>query len=112
PDRMLYSVPYDFDMSGLVHPPYAIPARGLPIQTVDQRLYRGPCQTPELVDPILANFNAKRPEGMALPDAIAGMNRSTRQEARAFLEGFYSSIKSAGDVKRLFVEGCSKAPTM
>jgi len=112
PDRTLYPVPYDFDISGLVHPPYAIPDRRLPIKSVLERLYRGPCRTQGQVDPILANFNAKKDLILALPDRISDMDKASRQDAKSFLESFYSSIKNEKDVRRLFVDGCSKAPTM
>lgn len=112
PDRMLYPMPYDFDITGLVHPPYAIPARALPIKSVVDRLYRGPCRTQEQIDPILANFNAKKDLVMGLLDQIPGMDKASRQDAKNYLDSFYSSVKNTKDVKRLFVEGCSKAPTM
>jgi hypothetical protein len=112
PDRMTYTVPYDFDISGLVHPPYAIPARGLSIKSVDERLYRGPCRPIEQVDPILANFNAKRELIDALPASIPGFTKESRLAVKTFLDGFYGSIKNPKDVRRLFVDGCSKAPTM
>ena len=112
PDRRLHTVPYDFDVSGLVHPPYAIPARGLPIKTVQDRLYRGPCRAVDQVQPILANFIAKKDLVMGLVDAIADMDKMSRQEAKVFLNGFYSEIKSERNVKWLFLEGCLKAPAM
>ena len=110
-EKLWYPIPYDFDVSGLVHPPYAIPARGLNIKAVTDRLYRGPCQTPEKTDPTIANFVAKKPLIMALPDAIAGMDRASRDDAKMFLESFYSEIKNPKDVKRIFVD-CKKATTM
>ncbi len=71
--RLMYTVPYDFDLAGAVHPPYAIPDRRLGISSVTDRLYRGPC----------------------------------------YFEGFYSTINNAKDVKRLFIDACSKPrPTM
>jgi hypothetical protein len=109
---MLYPVPYDFDVSGLVHPPYAIPAKSLPIKSVDERLYRGPCRTLEQVEPILANFTSKKASVMGLLDTIPGIVGTSRQEARTFLDTFYSTINNQRNVKRLFVENCSKAPAM
>ena len=41
-----YAVPYDFDYSGLVDAGYAVPGKNLPITSVRDRLYRGPCRTP------------------------------------------------------------------
>jgi hypothetical protein len=112
PNRMLYPVPYDFDMTGLVHPPYAVPDRRLPIASVRERLYRGPCRTLEQVEPILATFNARKELVIALADRIADLGKASRQEAKNYLEGFYSSVKNQKDVKGLFVEGCSKASAM
>ena len=111
PDRTLYTVPYDFDISGLVHPPYAIPSRELMIKSVQDRLYRGPCLAQELVDPIVANFVAKKDLILALPAAIPEMDKSSRDDVKSYLDSFYSSIKNSKDVKRLFCD-CKDKPTM
>jgi hypothetical protein len=111
PGRNLYTVPYDFDISGLVHPPYATPDRQLMIKSVQDRLYRGPCLAPELVDPIVANFVAKKDQILALPAAIPEMDKSSREDAKAYLDSFYSAIKTSKDVKRVFSD-CKPKPTM
>jgi len=111
PDKSLHVVPYDFDLSGLVNPPYAVPARGLMIKSVTDRLYRGPCRSEERVDPYVANFTAKKDEIVALPDSVPGMTKATREETRRYIDDFYGSIRSAKDVKRLFVS-CSPKPYM
>jgi hypothetical protein len=112
PDRKLYSVPYDFDISGLVHPPYAIPDRNLMIKSVIDRMYRGPCRTPELINPILANFNAKKDQVMALYESLPDLKKEMRREAKDYLDEFYSTIKNDRNVKRLFNEGCAKREGM
>jgi hypothetical protein len=111
PDKSLHVIPYDFDLSGLVNAPYAIPARGLMIKSVTDRLYRGPCRRQEQVDPYIANFVAKRDAIRALPDTIPGMTRTTRDEVKSFIDGFYGSIRSTKDVRGLFVT-CSPKSTM
>src|SRR5262249_8534812 len=103
PDRTLYTVPYDFDITGLVHPPYAIPSRQLPIKSVIDRLYRGPCRPQEQVDPILANFNAKKDQVFGLLDQIQGMDKASKQDAKDYFDSFYSAVKGTKDVKRIFV---------
>jgi hypothetical protein len=112
PDRTLYTIPYDFDMTGLVNPPYAIPDRQFPIKSVKERLYRGPCRTLAEIEPIAAQFNAQKVRVMALPDTIPDLDKSSREEARSFLEEFYASIKDRDGVKRVFVDRCTKAPAM
>ena len=47
----------------------------------------------------------------ALPDAIPGFERATRDTVRSFINSFYSSIKTPKDVRGLFVN-CSPKSTM
>jgi hypothetical protein len=111
PDKSLHVIPYDFDLSGLVNAPYAVPARGLMIKTVTDRIYRGPCRNQERVDPYVANFVAKKDEIRALPESIPGMSKQIREDTRRYIDEFYSAIKTPKDVKGLFVS-CSPKPYM
>jgi hypothetical protein len=111
PDKTVHPVAYDFDFSGLVHPPYAVPARALMLTSVRDRVYRGPCLNQERVDPYLANFIAKKDQLRALIGEIPGMDKASREDAKSYLDSFYSAIKSEKDTRRLFVN-CSDKPTM
>jgi hypothetical protein len=111
PDKSVHPIPYDFDFSGLVHPPYAVPDHALMIASVRDRVYRGPCRRPEQIEPYLANFVAKKDLLRALPDEIPGLDKPSKQDSRAYLDEFYSAVKSTKDIKRLFVE-CADKPTM
>lgn len=110
-DKSLHAVPYDFDFSGLVNAPYALPARGFLLKNVTERLYRGPCRSQELVDPYVANFVAKKEIVRALPDEIPGFSRLSRDDTRNYIDGFYGAIKTSKDVRGLFVS-CSPKSTM
>lgn len=112
PDRTLYPVPYDFDITGLVHPPYAAPARGLRIKTVQERFYRGACRAVEQVAPTIQGFLSHRDEIMAIPAAIPDLDRDSRNEMRTYLDTFFSAIRNQHEVKRMFVDQCASAPTM
>ena len=61
--------------------------------------------------PYIANFVAKKETLRALPDAIPGLDKSSREDAKSYLDGFFSAIKTTKDVKRLFVE-CKDKSTM
>ena len=111
PDKTLHVIPYDFDLSGLVNAPYAVPARGFMIKSVTERVYRGPCRNQEMVDPYIANFVAKKDAVRALPDSVPGLSRQSRDEARSYIDSFYGAIRSSKDVKGLFVS-CAAKPTM
>ena len=112
PDRSLFSVPYDFDMAGLVSATYAIPDKRLPISSVKERLYRGPCRTQEQLDAALTTFRAQKDRVLALPDSIPDLSKGSVNDAKNYLEDFYDAIKDPKDVKRLFVDGCKQTPTM
>ena len=96
PDRTLLGVPYDFDLSGLVHAPYAMPDRRLGLRSVVDRLYRGPCRTTDEFDAAAAPFRAKHGEMLALVDAIA---RPRPEPARRH-EGIYRRRSSGRSTSR------------
>ena len=62
------------------------------------------------MDPYVANFVAKKDVIRALPDQIPGFSRPSRDESRNYIDGFYSSINSPKDVRRLFVEAAVRNP--
>jgi hypothetical protein len=101
---------YDFDVSGLVNPPYAVPDRRLHLSSVRQRLYRGPCLTPAELEPTLAEFRARRSEILALCDAEAGFTDATRAAVKDYLAEFFDIIASPGRTKFLFIDRCHDAP--
>jgi hypothetical protein len=109
PDKSLHPIPYDLDYSGLVNTPYARPARGILIKSVTERVYRGPCKRPEQIDPYVANFNAKKDLIKALPDSIPGLDRTSKDDTKSYIDSFFSSIKSPRDAKRVFVDCADKA---
>ena len=105
-------MPYDFDLSGFVHAPYASPDPRIGIRSVLDRLYRGPCRTAEEFEAAASALRAKRGDMLALIDSMADLDRDARVEAKEFLESFFRSIEKPGAVKKQFVDGCKPAPTM
>jgi len=103
---VLYPVPYDFNHTGLVNAHYAIPSPKLPITSVVDRLYRGPCRKPPEVEVVLARFRAAETEVMDLSDAVPDLDKTHRRKAKKYLEEFYSTIGRPASVKRLFVDRC------
>ena len=112
PNRTLTLVPYDFDLSGFVHAPYAIPDRRLGLRSVVDRLYRGPCRTAEEFEAAAAPFRGKRADMLALVDGFKDLEQTARREVRDYLEGFFRQIENRGAVKKTFVDGCKTQPTM
>jgi len=112
PDRTLTAVPYDFDLSGLVHAPYAMPDHRLGLRSVTDRLYRGPCRSADEFDAAAAPFRARRTDMLALVDAMRDLEQGTRSEMKEYVEGFFRAIDRPASIKKALVDACKQAPTM
>ena len=111
-EGILRPVGYDFDVSGLVNPPYGAPDRRMNLSSLRERRYRGPCLGLETLEPALAELRAKRAEILALYDAERGLGATERQTAKDYLAEFFDIISSARRSKTLFVERCRPASGM
>ena len=110
--RVLYPVPYDFDLSGLVDTSYALVDKKLNINSVRDRLYRGPCRTEAELEPALEKFRATKPQVLALYDSLPDLDPGYSRDARKYLEEFYALITRPDRVKKVLVDGCTRAPGM
>lgn len=111
-DRVLYTVPYDFDFSGLVNTRYSEPDKQLGIRSVRERLYRGPCRTEADLEPLLERFRARKSDLMAVYDSQADLSANGRRGAQRFLQEFYSVIERRDQVRKILVNGCTKTAGM
>jgi hypothetical protein len=107
----IYSVPYDFDIAGIVNTRYAdrlfgTAERNLGIRRVRERVYRGLCWSAQHLADAFALFNEKR-------DAIYALYREQRElhpeilkETLEYLDEFYETINDPRKVKREFTSKC------
>ncbi|PYP70811.1 MAG: hypothetical protein DMD41_14045, partial [Gemmatimonadetes bacterium] len=102
--HVYFAVPYDFDWSGVISPPYAIPDSRLGLRTVRDRLYRGYCRTPEELAPYLAAFNAVKDSIYALYRGQEGLEQGRVEEALKYYDEFYRTINDPRRVKRAFID--------
>ena len=103
-----FVVPYDFDYSGLADADYANPSKALPIVSVHERLFRGPCRTAAEWQPYVAQLREVKSKAMALVEAPE-LSASYRQEARSYLEQFYRMLDQPAAFKRAILDPCVKA---
>ena len=112
PNRTLIAVPYDFDLSGFVHAPYAAPDRNLGLRSVVDRKYRGPCRTTEEFEAAAAPFRAKRAELLAVVEGMRDLESAARSEMKDYLESFFRTIEKPSTIKKQFVDGCKNGAMM
>jgi len=94
PGELLTAVPYDFDYSGLVDAPYAVPPEGLPINDVRQRNYRGYCMHLSQARGLAAQLSSRRGEFLGLFAIIPGLSPGTQAKAAGYLQGFFGDVDS------------------
>lgn len=92
PPGVYHPVPYDFDFSGIIRTPYARPDPRLPIRSVRERLYRGPCPEMSQLTPLFAEFNAKKDTMYAMYRATPGLDPKRLEDALKYLDEFYKTI--------------------
>jgi hypothetical protein len=99
-------VPYDFDFSGLVNPPYATPPDQLNISSVRQRMFRGYCMHNPHVMAAAAQMRSARAQLLAALAATPGLDPGRRQKAEAFLQPFFAEIATDADVSSKLLKRC------
>jgi hypothetical protein len=102
----LMPVAYDFDSSGLVNPPYALPPAGVPIRNVRTRYYRGYCQFNAQVTAAAQEALAKRGELMAAVDATPALTSRGKNSARQYLEAFFGDISDPAHLQQQIIGHC------
>lgn len=106
PPGIYHPVPYDFDFSGIIRTPYARPDPRLPIRSVRERLYRGPCPEMTQLAPIFAEFNAKQDTIYTMYRALPGLDPKRVEEAIKYLEDFYKTINDPKKARSEFRWQC------
>ncbi len=104
--RELIPVAYDFDSSGFVDAPYALPPVGMPIRTVRERNYRGLCQFNAQAIDAAHDVLGKR---TVLLESLAGtpyLAERSKQSAIQYLEEFFQQIADADQFKRNILDKC------
>lgn len=102
----LIPVAYDFDYSGLVDAPYAVPPAQIKVRSVRQRHFMGYCRHNNAVLAAAAEFRAKRPALESVFSQIPGLEERTRRKALSYLAGFYQDIASDDAVRANLIKDC------
>ncbi|HSA57826.1 MAG TPA: hypothetical protein VLE53_19090 [Gemmatimonadaceae bacterium] len=111
-DGNIMPIAYDLDFSGLVGTRYATPDPRLPIRSVRERLYRGPCRTMEDYEPHLKVYREKEAEILALYESFPGLDSRYRQDTGRFLRDFFGLLKRPADLKVTLVDTCKRQPSV
>jgi hypothetical protein len=88
------TIPYDFDYSGLVDAPYAVPPEAIAVPSVKSRYYRGFCRHNAEALRAAADIRAQGPALLGIIGQIPQLKDGTRRKATAFLARSLADIAS------------------
>lgn len=102
----MYSVPYDFDMTGFVNAPHARPNSRFGLRNVRDRLYRGRCVHNAYLNDAAATFVAQREAIYDLVNSQAQLTNGTRKAQIRFIDSFFKDIEDDSEIEKNLREDC------
>ena len=99
------AVPYDFDYSGLVDAPYAVPPEGIDIPGVKTRVFWGLCRD-EGYTSTIQFYKSIQPKILEEVKNADYMDEKSRTEVQSYLAEFYADINNPNTVKKDIDQAC------
>lgn len=100
------TIPYDFDYSGLVDAPYAVPPEAINVASVKTRRFRGFCRHNAETLKAAAEIRDQRAALLAIIAQVPQMSDGTKRKATAFIERGLSDIASDQAVTQNLLKTC------
>jgi len=85
-------IPYDFDYSGLVNAPYAIPHPQIPIKHVRERFLQWRGKSKKELIPICRKFKAQKAAMIQACEGLSYLEAETKADMIDFLETFFEDV--------------------
>ena len=95
-DKQIIPLPYDFDMSGLVDPSYAVANEALGLRDIQDRAYRGFKRDEALMNDVRSQFLNNKEAFFAIIDGFKTQfdNPKEHQEVVDYIASFFDVIES------------------
>ncbi len=104
-----YTVPYDFDHSGIVAAPYARPPEELGLRSVQERRFRGYCLTEKkTLEEVVAFYQRKKPEVYNVYKDCRYIDAKYVNATQRFLDGFYETLNDPKKLNAALDFPCNK----
>lgn len=103
---VLRPVAYDMDWSGAIATRYARPDARLPIRSVRERLYRGPCMSEDDLASLTQLFVEKKDAIYALYSDLPGLKPDVAKRTLEYFDEFYKTVGDKRRAKREIIDAC------
>lgn len=109
-DKTVIPLAYDFDMTGMVMPPYAQVSNLVDIKSVDERLYRGFCRDEEIMQTVRQEFLDKEVSKYAEIDKVLHLvDQSEAKYMKSYLADFFKIMKNDRSFNANILQACRSA---
>lgn len=106
-ERTVVPLAYDFDMTGLVNPPYAQVSNLVDIEKVTDRLYRGFCREEAITQTIRKEFIAKEQSIYSVVNRYSDwLSTGDKKEIDRFLRDFFEILNNDRSFEKFVVNAC------
>lgn len=105
-DDLYYTIPYDFDQSGLIDAEHAAPNPRFGITTVKSRLYRGRCVNNHLLPQTFQLYRDNRQDIEALITEQAELTPATKRRMLKYVDDFFKTTDNPKRAERRIVKEC------
>lgn len=102
----LVAIPYDFDFSGIVNAPNAVPNTDQGVERIGQRVYHGYCANNGHVEASISRFTEARDALYALVADQGELEPNVRENIARYMDGFYEVIDDPREVERQIIGEC------
>jgi len=101
-----WSIPYDFDLTGLVEPPHVILNPKFRQSSIRQRIYRGRCYNNEFIPASLQKFRDSRPEIEAVIAGVTELSDRHRKRVDSYVKSVYKLLDNEDKLIKKFEKAC------
>jgi hypothetical protein len=102
----LIPVPYDFDYSGIMNIPYAVPSSELPIKDVKDRFLKASCHDLSYYEETIALFNKKKDQIFSVVEENDWLEKKYKKSALKYIEDFYEIINDPKSFDNYLSQTC------
>lgn len=102
----LIPIPFDFDYSGIINTPYAVPSTQLPIFGVKTRFLKNTCHDESHYDNIVTLYNQKKPEILSMIEQTKYLDKRYIRTSVNYIEQFYKIINNPEQFDKYLIQTC------
>lgn len=105
-NQKIYPIPYDFDYSGMLNAPYAVPDTELGVDSLQEHKFRGFCRSFEEYLLLAAEIEAQKASIYSLLNSFSRLSDQKKKQYSSHINEFFNIINNRKLFRRHLEENC------